>query len=215
MDFFCRLWDLGQQRCVHSYAVHTDSVWALASTPTFSHVYSGGRDLSVSTFCINPVLKSCLIFSQLFLFFSNICNVMNFLMLSSIFLQLYLTDLATRESLLLCTKEHPILQLALHDDNIWVATTDSSVHRWPADGRNPQKVFQRGGSFLAGNLSFSRARVSLEGSTPVSNLCLFVCKVVAFTCYILFGLFLFLFLIIIALSSLIFRHHLYLRCIAH
>ncbi|PPS17551.1 hypothetical protein GOBAR_AA03011 [Gossypium barbadense] len=96
------LWDLGQQRCVHSYAVHTDSVWALASTPTFSHVYSGGRDLS----------------------------------------------------------------LALHDDSIWVATTDSSVCRWPAEGRTPQNVFQRGGSFLAGNLSFSRARVSLEGSTP-------------------------------------------------
>ncbi|MBA0728437.1 hypothetical protein Golax_001338, partial [Gossypium laxum] len=100
-DSMIRLWDLGQQRCVHSYAVHTDSVWALASTPTFTHVYSGGRDLS----------------------------------------------------------------LALHDDSIWVATTDSSVHRWPAEGRNPQKVFQRGGSFLAGNLSFSRARVSLEGST--------------------------------------------------
>ncbi|XP_027159369.1 WD repeat-containing protein 48 isoform X1 [Coffea eugenioides] len=82
-------------------------------------------------------------------------------------LSLYLTDLATRESVLLCTKEHPILQLALHDDGIWVATTDSSVHRWPAEGRNPQKVFQRGGSFLAGNLSFSRARISLEGSTPV------------------------------------------------
>uniref|UniRef100_A0A2N9EPM6 Uncharacterized protein n=1 Tax=Fagus sylvatica TaxID=28930 RepID=A0A2N9EPM6_FAGSY len=113
-----RLWDLGQQRCVHSYAVHTGSVWALASTPSFSHVYSGGRDLS-----------------------------------------LYLTDLATRESLLLCTGEHPVLQLAMHDDSIWVATTDSSVHRWPAEGRNPQKSFQRGGSFLAGNLSFSRARV--------------------------------------------------------
>ncbi|XVF57309.1 hypothetical protein PTKIN_Ptkin06aG0194900 [Pterospermum kingtungense] len=125
LDSTGRLWDLGQQRCLHSYAVHTDSVWALASTPTFSHVYSGGRDLS-----------------------------------------LYLTDLTTRESLLLCTKEHPILQLALHDDSIWVATTDSSVHRWAAEGRNPQKVFQRGGSFLAGNLSFSRARVSLEGSIP-------------------------------------------------
>ncbi|XP_040944272.1 uncharacterized protein [Gossypium hirsutum] len=37
--------------------------------------------------------------------------------------------------------------LALHDDSIWVATTDSSFHRWPAEGRNPQKVFQRGGSF--------------------------------------------------------------------
>ncbi|KAK2977351.1 hypothetical protein RJ640_013330, partial [Escallonia rubra] len=82
-------------------------------------------------------------------------------------LSLYLTDLATRESILLCTKEYPILQLALHDNGLWVATTDSSVHRWPADGQDPQKVFQRGGSFLAGNLSFSRARASLEGSIPV------------------------------------------------
>ncbi|CAJ1961000.1 unnamed protein product [Sphenostylis stenocarpa] len=80
---------------------------------------------------------------------------------------LYLTDLQTRESSLLCTGEHPILQLALHDDSIWVASTDSSVHRWPAEGCNPQKIFQRGNSFIAGNLSFSRARVSLEGSTPV------------------------------------------------
>ncbi|CAI9296402.1 unnamed protein product [Lactuca saligna] len=82
-------------------------------------------------------------------------------------LSLYLTDLSTRESILLCTKEHPIQQLAMHDDGIWVATTDSSVHRWPAEAQNPQKVFHRGGSFLAGNLSFSRARASLEGSTPV------------------------------------------------
>ncbi|PIN13813.1 Conserved WD40 repeat-containing protein [Handroanthus impetiginosus] len=82
-------------------------------------------------------------------------------------LSLYLTDLATRESVLLCNKDYPILQLALHEDDIWVATTDSSVHRWPAEASNPLKAFQRGGSFLAGNLSFSRARVSLEGSTPV------------------------------------------------
>ncbi|KAL1540909.1 WD repeat-containing protein 48-like isoform X1 [Salvia divinorum] len=82
-------------------------------------------------------------------------------------LSLYLTDLATRESVLLCSKEHPILKLELHGDGIWVSTTDSSVHRWPAEAHNPLKVFQRGGSFLAGNLSFSRARVSLEGSTPV------------------------------------------------
>ncbi|KAI9099092.1 hypothetical protein K1719_024859 [Acacia pycnantha] len=80
---------------------------------------------------------------------------------------LYLTDLQTRESVLLFTGEHPILQLAMHDDSVWVASTDSAVHRWPAEGYNPQKIFQRGNSFLAGNLSFSRARVSLEGSTPV------------------------------------------------
>lgn len=188
-----RLWDLGQQRCVHSYAVHTDSVWALASTPTFSHVYSGGRDLSVSTvfsqnstnaniplplsyvlplffsfsiWCFLPfffLYLSLSLFSDLFLQYSS------FDAQFCLYSQLYLTDLATRESILLCTKEHPILQLALHDDGIWAATTDSSVRRWPAEGRNPQKVFQRGGSFLAGNLSFSRARASLEGSTPVSH----------------------------------------------
>jgi WD repeat-containing protein 48 len=122
-----RLWDLGQQRCIHSYAVHTDSVWALASTPSFSHVYSGGRDQSV-----------------------------------------YLTDLSNRESVLLCTNEHPILQLSLQDDMIWVATTDSSVNGWKAEAHEPLKLFQKGSSFLAGNLSFSRARASLEGSAPVS-----------------------------------------------
>jgi WD repeat-containing protein 48 len=79
---------------------------------------------------------------------------------------LYLTDLATRESVLLCTKEHPIQQLALQDNSIWVATTDSSVERWPAEVQSPKTVFQRGGSFLAGNLSFNRARVSLEGLNP-------------------------------------------------
>ncbi|XP_010909218.2 uncharacterized protein [Elaeis guineensis] len=82
-------------------------------------------------------------------------------------LSLYLTDLSTRESILLCMKELPILQMALQDNSIWVATTDSSVHKWPAEGHHPQKVFQRGGSFLAGNLSFTRARASLEGSAPV------------------------------------------------
>lgn len=99
-----------------------------------------------------------------FVFSAHLCDTQ-----FCLYPQLYLTDLATRESLLLCTGEHPVLQLALHDDSIWVATTDSSVHRWPAEGRNPQKNFQRGGSFLAGNLSFSRARVSLEGSVPVST----------------------------------------------
>ncbi|KAL5200451.1 hypothetical protein ABZP36_021654 [Zizania latifolia] len=79
----------------------------------------------------------------------------------------YLTDLFTRESVLLRTNEHPILQLSLQDDMIWVATMDSSVYGWKAEGRTPQKLFEKGGSFLAGNLSFSRARASLEGSAPV------------------------------------------------
>jgi len=49
-----------------------------------------------------------------------------------------------------------------------VAITDSSIYGWPDEGCIPQKVFQKGGSFLAGNLPFSRARASLEGSAPLS-----------------------------------------------
>ena len=60
-----------------------------------------------------------------------------------------------------CSGEKPILQLALHDDSIWVASTDSSVTKWPAEGHNPQKVVvQKSSSFLGGNLSFSRVSVT-------------------------------------------------------
>uniref|UniRef100_A0A0D9XX69 Uncharacterized protein n=1 Tax=Leersia perrieri TaxID=77586 RepID=A0A0D9XX69_9ORYZ len=79
----------------------------------------------------------------------------------------YVTDLQTRESVLLCSNEHPILQLSLQEDMIWVATTDSSVYGWNSEGRTPSNLYQNGGSFLAGNLSFSRARASVEGSAPV------------------------------------------------
>ncbi|KAJ6928386.1 hypothetical protein NC652_012474 [Populus alba x Populus x berolinensis] len=79
------------QRCVHSYAVHTDSVFE-ATWPALQHsaMYNigGRRFFSVSK---------------------------------------------------------------------WVATTDSSVHRWPAEANNPQKVFKRGGSFLAGHCRFGEA----------------------------------------------------------
>lgn len=43
-DHTLRLWDLGQQRCLHTYAVHTDSVWALQASQDFSLAYTGGRD---------------------------------------------------------------------------------------------------------------------------------------------------------------------------
>lgn len=151
--------------------MHTDSVWALASTPTFSHVYSGGRDLSVSIlFSINLAGRISFYSGYLIRLFALMAN---HLFSFCLFFQLYLTDLATRDSLLLCTGEHPIQKLALHDDSLWIATADSSVNKWPAEGHNPQKNFQRGGAtFLAGNLSFSRAR-SLEGSNPV---CFILCS---------------------------------------
>lgn len=46
-DHTLRLWDLGQQRCLHTFALHTDSVWALQADAGFGVVYSGGRDKCV------------------------------------------------------------------------------------------------------------------------------------------------------------------------
>ncbi|KAJ7525110.1 hypothetical protein O6H91_17G036800 [Diphasiastrum complanatum] len=81
-------------------------------------------------------------------------------------LSVYLTDLSSRESTLLCMEQHPVLQLALQDDEwLWVATPDSSLHRWPA--RSSLKTMQKGSSFVAGSLPYARARASLDGSAPV------------------------------------------------
>ncbi len=43
-DHTLRVWDLGQQRCVATLAVHEDSVWSLAMDAGFAIVTSGGRD---------------------------------------------------------------------------------------------------------------------------------------------------------------------------
>jgi hypothetical protein len=82
--------------------------------------------------------------------------------------QVYLTDLSTRESTLLCKEEHPVLRLALQGDEwLWVATTDSSLHKWPARERASTKSLQRASSFVAGSLPFARARANIDGSAPV------------------------------------------------
>ncbi|MEW5313442.1 MAG: hypothetical protein WDW38_005010 [Sanguina aurantia] len=44
-DSTVKLWDVGMQRCVQTYSMHSDSVWALQSpTSDLSVVLSGGRD---------------------------------------------------------------------------------------------------------------------------------------------------------------------------
>ncbi|KAH1195992.1 Benzyl alcohol O-benzoyltransferase [Glycine max] len=144
---------------------HKDSVYALTMNESGTILVSGGTEKVVRVWDARSGSKTLKLRG-------HTDNIRALLLDSSgrifrLYDKLYLTDLQTRESSLLCTGEHPILQLALHDDSIWVASTDSSVHRWPAEGCDPQKIFQRGNSFLAGNLSFSRARVSPEGSTPV------------------------------------------------
>lgn len=82
--------------------------------------------------------------------------------------QVYLTDLSTRQSTLLCKEEHSVLRLALQGEEwIWVATTDSSLHKWPACELASSKTLQRASSFVAGSLPFARARANIDGSAPV------------------------------------------------
>lgn len=74
-DGTIRLWSLGQQRCIATYRVHDEGVWALQVNDAFTHVYSGGRDRKI--YCTDlrnpdirvliceekaPVLKVCPIF---------------------------------------------------------------------------------------------------------------------------------------------------------
>jgi WD repeat-containing protein 48 len=71
-DGTIRLWSLGQQRCIATYRVHDEGVWALQVNDAFTHVYSGGRDRKI--YCTDlrnpdirvliceekaPVLKVC------------------------------------------------------------------------------------------------------------------------------------------------------------
>lgn len=43
-DHTIKVWDVGQQRCISTLAVHEDSVWAVAMDADFGTVTSGGRD---------------------------------------------------------------------------------------------------------------------------------------------------------------------------
>ena len=42
-----RLWSLGQQRCITSYRIHGEGVWALCADENFTGFYSSGRDKNV------------------------------------------------------------------------------------------------------------------------------------------------------------------------
>jgi WD repeat-containing protein 48 len=59
-----KLWDLGQRRCIATYAMHDDSIWAVRPNADFSRIYTGGRDNNVFVTDIsNPADASVLLVS--------------------------------------------------------------------------------------------------------------------------------------------------------
>ena len=162
-DAIIRLWDVGQQRCITSFAVHTDSVWALAADPSFRTVYSGGRDGCVSLFLPLPATHTL----------SPEARVMTPFICGLCVVQLYMTHLDSKESVLLAGGLPPVLSLALQvsDQSLWVGTTSSTISAWPARERGCTREALQASSFLAGSLSLARVRSSADASTaPVTYL---------------------------------------------
>eukprot|EP00897_Mesotaenium_endlicherianum_P003029 jgi/Mesen1/2754/ME000017S02121 len=86
----------------------------------------------------------------------------------------YMTDLHTRDSVLLVAERSPVTRLALamqqqqQQPSLWVATTASKVRRWPATTAECPRQLVRGSSLVAGALGLQRARasLSLDGVPP-------------------------------------------------
>jgi WD repeat-containing protein 48 len=63
-DGTIKLWSIGQQRCIGTLAMHTDSVWALQTDKHFSFVISGGRDRKCFRTYLNDLNDSEFLFCE-------------------------------------------------------------------------------------------------------------------------------------------------------
>lgn len=59
-----RLWSLGQQRCITTYRIHGEGVWALCANENFTGFYSSGRDKNVMWTDLNMDDSSTLLFVE-------------------------------------------------------------------------------------------------------------------------------------------------------
>jgi len=63
-DGTVRLWSLGQQRCITTYRIHGEGVWALCANDDFTGFYSSGRDKNVMWTDLNTDDSSTLLFVE-------------------------------------------------------------------------------------------------------------------------------------------------------
>ncbi|KAL2623623.1 hypothetical protein R1flu_003828 [Riccia fluitans] len=164
-----RVWDPRTGTKQMKLKGHTDNVRALRLDPTGRYCLSGSSDSMIRLWDLGQ--QRCV--HSYAVHTDSVWALASTPSFSHVYsggrdLSVYLTDLSTRESILLCTEREPVLQLALQGDEwLWVATTDSSLNKWPARERMIGKKLQRASSFVAGSLPFARVRACLDGSAPV------------------------------------------------
>lgn len=147
----------GQQRCVHTFAVHTDSVWTLWAPGNFALIYSGGRDNCVYRYASLTLLlllasvdaPHCLPLQRAVLFtlwkaicwhshwkcLTAHCSVRWIMHAGGALFNRWLpgrTHVASRSTELLFQEQAPInkLQMSADGKRLWCATTSSSVRVW-------------------------------------------------------------------------------------
>ncbi|XP_071554864.1 WD repeat-containing protein 48 isoform X1 [Temnothorax nylanderi] len=109
-DGTIKLWSLGQQRCVQTFRVHKEGVWALLvitctiiqATDNFSHVISGGRD--------KRVVMTELSYAERY---TVICEE------KAPILKMAMTP---------------------DQSSIWVATSESTINNWPISQKDWQEL---------------------------------------------------------------------------
>lgn len=116
-DGSIRLWCIGQQRCVATFLVHDEGVWALQANDAFTHVYSGGRDRRVVLTDIRQPASGT---------GGGSGNRRRSSAAGA-------SSSSSPERTVICLETAPILKLLVPPDerSIWVATTDSSIKCWP------------------------------------------------------------------------------------